>query len=258
MLNSCSNRVWFVVELCEPIRVIELELANFELFSNVPKQFRVYASERYVASSASSPNWPQKYLVGTFEAANVRTVQKFAIKDAIKETTSTTNTNQVDVNQSQQPNSSSPSSEQSNSNSHLLHNQNILMYSKYVRFEMLSHYGSEHYCPLSLVRIFGTSISDDEEAAAAAVSSSETDEVESRSIHVESSSSSSTTQATTTTTKNGKDEEKVNFLNLRLVKERVNLFAKSSQFLSNIIATFLAENFNLSKLFTVFSSNTGK
>lgn len=129
------------------------------------------------------------------------------------------------------------------------------MYAKYVRFEMLSHYGSEHYCPLSLVRIFGTSISDDEEAAAAAVSSSETDEVESRSIHVE---SSSTTQATTTTTKNDKDEEKVNFLNLRLVKERVNLFAKSSQFLSNIIATFLAENFNLSKLFTVFSSNTGK
>ena len=29
---------------------------------------------------------------------------------------------------------------------------------KFVRIEMLSHYGSEHFCPLSVVRVFGTSL----------------------------------------------------------------------------------------------------
>ncbi|KAF8560575.1 hypothetical protein P879_10109, partial [Paragonimus westermani] len=31
---------------------------------------------------------------------------------------------------------------------------------KYIRFEMLEHYGSEHYCPLSMIRLFGR-VSDD-------------------------------------------------------------------------------------------------
>ena len=31
-------------------------------------------------------------------------------------------------------------------------------YAKYVRVEMLSHYGSEHYCPLSLLRVVGASM----------------------------------------------------------------------------------------------------
>ena len=37
MLNACSRRVWFIIELCEPIQITNFELANFELFSNVPK-----------------------------------------------------------------------------------------------------------------------------------------------------------------------------------------------------------------------------
>ena len=35
------------------------------------------------------------------------------------------------------------------------------IYVKYIKFEMLSHYGNEHYCPLSLVRLYGTSMDDD-------------------------------------------------------------------------------------------------
>lgn len=31
-------------------------------------------------------------------------------------------------------------------------------YAKYVRVEMLSHYGSEHFCPLSLLRVVGASM----------------------------------------------------------------------------------------------------
>ena len=37
MLNACSRRVWFIIELCEPVQITNFELANFELFSNVPK-----------------------------------------------------------------------------------------------------------------------------------------------------------------------------------------------------------------------------
>jgi hypothetical protein len=36
----------FVIELCESIRILNIEIANFELFSSVPKTFRVSASDR--------------------------------------------------------------------------------------------------------------------------------------------------------------------------------------------------------------------
>ena len=32
------------------------------------------------------------------------------------------------------------------------------IYAKYVRVEMISHYGSEHFCPLSLLRVIGASM----------------------------------------------------------------------------------------------------
>lgn len=34
---------------------------------------------------------------------------------------------------------------------------------KYVKIELLSFHGSEHYCPISLIRIFGTSLFDEVE-----------------------------------------------------------------------------------------------
>lgn len=62
MLNPCNAKIWydparillrslhalfrFVIELCESIRILNIELANFELFSSVPKTFRVSASDR--------------------------------------------------------------------------------------------------------------------------------------------------------------------------------------------------------------------
>lgn len=87
MLNPCSNKIWwvhwrttgiqltgmeewslmlasflwiyflinllylplsrFVIELCEPIQVKQLDIANFELFSSTPKDFLVSISDRY-------------------------------------------------------------------------------------------------------------------------------------------------------------------------------------------------------------------
>lgn len=276
MLNSCTNRIWFVIELCEPVRITEFELANFELFSNVPRQFRVYASERYLPSSPTS-NWQQKYLIGTFEAANVRTEQKFSIKDTSWTTSSTTttagnkNNGEQSATQSTQTNSnggnngvdSSPTTNGTTTEQQQQQQQQssrqpaILMYAKYVRFEMISHYGKEHYCPLSLVRVFGTSITDEEEAAspdsAEAIllggSGAHHDTIVDALLSSgdETAKSKSSERPEQAAEKQSKSQD---FLN-RLVSEKDKL-------ISNIIATFLGENFNLSKLFTLFSFNTGK
>lgn len=73
MLNPCSNKIWyvyifptyatserelsllgfprwfclrFIIELCEPVQVKQLDIANFELFSSTPKDFIVSISDR--------------------------------------------------------------------------------------------------------------------------------------------------------------------------------------------------------------------
>lgn len=83
MLNPCSNKIWyvvfffcisrflftsvrqfsffhlkpifsvfpslllrFIIELCEPIQLKQLDIANFELFSSTPKDFLVSVSDR--------------------------------------------------------------------------------------------------------------------------------------------------------------------------------------------------------------------
>lgn len=73
MLNPCQteSHKWFVVELCETILPTRFELANFELFSSSPKDFRVWSSERY-----PSPEWN---LLGEWTAADKREIQEFEI-----------------------------------------------------------------------------------------------------------------------------------------------------------------------------------
>ncbi|CAF3432715.1 unnamed protein product [Rotaria sp. Silwood1] len=71
MLNPCNAKIWFAIELCESIRVLNIEIANFELFSSVPKTFRVSSSDRY-----PTKDWHRHYL-GTFNASYNRTIQSF-------------------------------------------------------------------------------------------------------------------------------------------------------------------------------------
>ncbi|CAN7994288.1 unnamed protein product [Ixodes hexagonus] len=111
MLNPCKVKTWFVVELCEMIQVSQVDLANFELFSSMPKEFAVSVSDRYPTREWTS--------LGTFTALDQKTVQSFTLQSEA--------------------------------------------YGKYIKVELLSKYGSEHYCPLSLVRVFGTSMLDDYE-----------------------------------------------------------------------------------------------
>lgn len=111
MLNPCKAKIWFVLELCEIIQVSQIEIANFELFSSMPKEFAVYTSDRY-----PTRDWRQ---LGLFTAQDQKAVQSFKLQSE--------------------------------------------GYGKYIKVELLSKYGSEHYCPLSLFRVYGTSMLEDYE-----------------------------------------------------------------------------------------------
>lgn len=105
MLNTCTSRIWFVVELCEAVQAQKIEIANFELFSSTPKDIAVYFSDRFPTRDWAS--------VGQFAAQDMRDVQSFDLYP------------------------------------HL--------FGKFIKVEMLSHHGSEHYCPVSLFKVYGTS-----------------------------------------------------------------------------------------------------
>ncbi|XP_037903780.1 SUN domain-containing ossification factor isoform X3 [Hermetia illucens] len=105
MLSPCTNRIWFVVELCEAIQAEKVDLANFELFSSSPKNFSVAVSNRFPTREWSN--------VGRFVADDQRNIQSFALHP------------------------------------HL--------FGKFVRVDIHSHYNSEHFCPISLFRVYGTS-----------------------------------------------------------------------------------------------------
>ncbi|XP_048831928.1 SUN domain-containing ossification factor isoform X2 [Brienomyrus brachyistius] len=121
MLNPCSTKIWFVIELCEPIQVKQLDIANFELFSSTPRDFLVSISDRYPTNK-----WIK---LGTFHARDERTVQSFPLDEQ-------------------------------------LYAKYMKMFIKYIKVELLSHFGSEHFCPLSLIRVFGTSMVEEYEEIA--------------------------------------------------------------------------------------------
>uniref|UniRef100_A0A674K581 SUN domain-containing protein n=1 Tax=Terrapene triunguis TaxID=2587831 RepID=A0A674K581_9SAUR len=73
MLNPCSTKIWFVIELCEPIQVKQLDIANHELFSSTPKDFLVSISDRYPTNK-----WIK---LGTFHARDERIVQSFPLDE---------------------------------------------------------------------------------------------------------------------------------------------------------------------------------
>ncbi|XP_007555030.1 SUN domain-containing ossification factor isoform X2 [Poecilia formosa] len=120
MLNPCSTKIWFIIELCEPIQLKQLDIANFELFSSTPKDFLVSISDRYPTNKWSK--------LGTFHARDERTVQSFPLDEH-------------------------------------LYAKYVKMFTKYIKVELLSHFGSEHFCPLSLIRVFGTSMVEEYEIA---------------------------------------------------------------------------------------------
>ncbi|EEP79500.1 conserved hypothetical protein [Uncinocarpus reesii 1704] len=110
MLNECRAKDKFIIlELCDDILVDTVVLANYEFFSSIFRTFRVSVSDRY---PAKPDKWKE---LGTYEAANTREIQAFAV-------------------------------------------ENPLIWTRYLKIEFLSHYGNEFYCPVSLVRVHGTTM----------------------------------------------------------------------------------------------------
>lgn len=107
MLNKCSDKVWFVVELCESIKAFKIEFANFELYSSVPKDIRITMGN---VLPGRDKDWG---LFGNFEAEDIRSVQTFVSPEGV--------------------------------------------FGKYVKVEINSFHGSEHYCPVSMFKIYGIS-----------------------------------------------------------------------------------------------------
>jgi hypothetical protein len=106
-LNKCTDRSWFVVELCESIKALKVQLANFELYSSSPREVRVSLGHVW---PARSQDWTE---FGTFLYRDERTVQTFKSEAGVV--------------------------------------------GRYARLEVLSHHGTEHYCPISLFKVFGIS-----------------------------------------------------------------------------------------------------
>ncbi|EFR00687.1 Sad1/UNC domain-containing protein [Nannizzia gypsea CBS 118893] len=110
MLNECRAKDKFLImELCDDILVDTVVLANYEFFSSIFRSFRVSVSDRY---PIKADKWR---VLGTYEAANARQVQAFAV-------------------------------------------ENPFIWARYLKIEFLSHYGNEFYCPVSLVRVHGTTM----------------------------------------------------------------------------------------------------
>ncbi|KAG2121548.1 UNC-like C-terminal-domain-containing protein [Suillus cothurnatus] len=68
-----------VVELCEDIRIDTVQLANFEFFSGVFKEFSVKVAKTY---TTSDDGW---VLAGTYKAKNVRGVQSFHTPTSLRD-----------------------------------------------------------------------------------------------------------------------------------------------------------------------------
>ena len=63
MLSECHKPVWFVIELCDTVKIIRFETDNYELYSGGPKLLSVSVSDKY---SSRRADWRH---VGNFTVA---------------------------------------------------------------------------------------------------------------------------------------------------------------------------------------------
>eukprot|EP01114_Cavostelium_apophysatum_P021899 TRINITY_DN7765_c0_g1_i2.p1 TRINITY_DN7765_c0_g1~~TRINITY_DN7765_c0_g1_i2.p1 ORF type:complete len:762 (-),score=184.96 TRINITY_DN7765_c0_g1_i2:277-2562(-) len=71
MLNWCEVDKWVIFELCEDIHISSIEIANYEFFSSMVKDFTVHAKNGHPDSE-----W---ILLGNFTAQNIRELQHFDV-----------------------------------------------------------------------------------------------------------------------------------------------------------------------------------
>ncbi|MCI4377043.1 hypothetical protein PGIGA_G00198930 [Pangasianodon gigas] len=190
MLNPCSNKIWFVIELCQPIQVKQLDIANFELFSSTPKDFLVSISDRFVielcqpiqvkqldiANFELFSSTPKDFLVSISDRFVIELCQPIQVKQLdianFELFSSTPKDFLVSISDRYPTNkwaklgtfhARDERTVQSFPLDEHLYAKYVKMFTKYIKVELLSHFGSEHFCPLSLLRVFGTSMMEEYE-----------------------------------------------------------------------------------------------
>jgi len=107
MLYNCREPSYFIIELCETMRVVRFELDNKELYSGTPWSFTVRTGPKF------SPDLNDWNHVGDFEASSQKMeTQNFS-------------------------------------------GFKVKTFGKFIRVEINSFHGSEHFCTLTSFRVFG-------------------------------------------------------------------------------------------------------
>lgn len=76
LLNECSSQNKFIIiELCEDILVDEVLIGNYEFYSSMFKDLKIFVSDRFPTT--------QWYLLGGFQAENIRKLQSFNIENPL-------------------------------------------------------------------------------------------------------------------------------------------------------------------------------
>ena len=109
MLSECKDQTFFIIELCETIKVMRFEMDNYELYSGTPRNFTVRAVDDF------SNNLDDWVVIGNFEASSDKMV----------------NQNFEDFE--------------------------LKAFGKFIRVDVNSHHGTEHFCTLTSFRMFGVS-----------------------------------------------------------------------------------------------------
>ena len=136
MLSPCVTKTddgkeeshFVIVELCEDIRIDTVQLANFEFFSGAFKDFTVSVAKTY------TPDVPEWTTMGTYRARNIRGVQVRSSEILLPY-------GLIPVTDRNEQSFHPPTS--------------LRDFYRYIRIDFHSHYGSEFYCPVSLLRVFG-------------------------------------------------------------------------------------------------------
>ncbi|KAJ3126115.1 hypothetical protein HK100_010424 [Physocladia obscura] len=111
-----NNANFVIVELCDNIKIDTFMLANFEYFSSTFKEFDVYITEQYPPKGNVEPNKGWKHL-GNFIAANIRDSQgRVFYYFTVKDP---------------------------------------LFFTRYMKIVFTSYHGSEYYCPMTQLKVFG-------------------------------------------------------------------------------------------------------
>ena len=109
MMTECKDETFFIIELCETIKVMRFEMDNFELYSGTPRNFTVRTVDKY---SNNIKDW---VVIGNFEASSAKMeIQNFSDLE-------------------------------------------LKVFGKFIRVDIKSHHGTEHFCTMTSFRVFGVS-----------------------------------------------------------------------------------------------------